>query len=164
MSVIEYTYPASPEQLATGSVSVAFERASPGITLKWERRPRATPDWSAVTAGHPRHRRVESVFVVAKNSAAQKRELATRYEGDASLEIVRRAPIFIWSQLKVPLSAPAAVLLAAMDTHRALVAAISRIGGGVVDLPENERLYSAAAFGRYAKRRLTHPRSGPGRR
>ena len=158
MSVIEYVYPEDPKRLAVTLLSAAFEHAVPGITLKWERRLRATPDWSAVTVLHPRRGGVRSLFVVAKNSAAQKRDLGARYAGDANLAFVRDAPIHIWSQLKVPLSASEAAMFTAMDAHRALLAALSRAGRGVVDLPENERLYSVEAFGRYAKRRLTRRR------
>ena len=158
MSVIEYVYPADPKRLAATWLTAALERAVGGVTLDWERRSRATPDWSAVTVAHPRRPRVQSVFAIAKNSVAQKRELAARYEGDANLAVVRDAPIFIWSQLKLPLSAPEAAVLTAMDAHHALIAAVSRVGGGVVDLPENERLYSVEAFNRYAKRRLRRRR------
>ena len=163
MSVLEYIYPEHPHRLTTATVSAAFERAAPKVTLEWEHRPRAVPAWSAVTVAHPRPPKVRSVFVVARNSAAQKRDLATRYEGDANLAAVLSTPVLIWSQLRVPLSTPLAAIPPAFDLHYALLAAISGAGGGVVDLPENERLYSVEGFRRHAKR-LTRRRSRPGRR
>lgn len=153
MSVIEYIYPDFPHQLTWECLEAEFMDAVPGVQIEWEFRQHATPNWSTVWVRHPRGRRVTTIFVVSKNTLAQKRDLKARYKRDAKLVIATAASHVIWSQLKVPSSMSDSAFFNAMNTHNVLIATLNREGRGVVDLPENGRLYSVVSFRRYVKRR-----------
>lgn len=153
MSVIEYTYPAEPKRLSIASLTSEFENLMPGLTFEWENVNRGIPDWSAVTIGHPKQKGISSLFVVVKNKAENKRDLVDRYPGNKNLVVALKASVLIWSQLKFPKRVSDKVMTSAFDLHQKLIGTLNKLGRGVVDIPENEKLYSVAGFQRYVQNR-----------
>jgi hypothetical protein len=153
MSVLEYTYPAESKRLSIAALTSEFENLMPGLTFEWEQVNRGMPDWSAVTIGHPKQKGIHSLFVVTKNKALNKRDLAARYPRNKNLAAALKVPVLIWSQLKLPKNVSFKVVTSALDLHQKLIGSVNKLGRGVVDIPENEKLYSVAGFQRYVKNR-----------
>jgi hypothetical protein len=164
MCVLQYIYPRDEGGLSLRTLFPALEGAVPGAQVtEVDHGRRGTLDWSSIVVVVPAFRATGSLFVVARNNAANVRDIEKRYTG-SELKAVRDAPHYIWAQLKLPLSLNLAKSLTAIDHHNSLIATFTRHCEGVVDLPENEKLYSAAGFARYADKLRKSISSIEGRR
>lgn len=153
MSVLEYIYPRDSGALKIDTLLPKFQNAVSGVSIaELDRKPRAMPDWSMVLVSHPGSASIGSMFSVVAQSKANKSDLRTRYEKNEHLPMVQRARHLIWSQLKIALSVPERKIDDAIDIHYMLLAAMLRQCDGLIDLPENGKLYTSIGFSRHAAR------------
>lgn len=151
MSVIEYIFPSDLERLKIDLIEKALCRTLRAIAVEdIERKPRAQPDWASFSVVHSAKSELLSLVVCAPLLAAMRRETAFRYKANRNLDAVMNARKLIWTQYKGSARSDRQ-FIDDFRAHYLIVATILRLSRGVIDLPENERLYTARGFSRHLR-------------
>jgi hypothetical protein len=159
MSVLTYVYPRDPERLALNSVLDSLERESGGFVVEeCENRPRTIPNWSYLLLSHQSHKHLRFEFVVAENNKSNVKWLAEHYSNNRNFDVVCLAKKYIWSKIRIG-KASDRELTAGFRSHDFIIWHLIRLSAGVVDLPEDGKLYSCSGFARFknAKQRAPAP-------
>ena len=89
-------------------------------------------------------------LVVAQNTKTNIQSIADRFPRDTKVAIVEQAKKYVWCEIITGRSSDKE-LLVGIHLLNQIVALIARKSKAVVDLPENEKLYSSVGFSRYSK-------------
>jgi len=154
MSVVQYLYPADAKCLNLEDIQEVLATSIPGASIidcDSNSKRHATPNWASIEVCHP-HSVARSLLCVSQSRPKGLNALCSAFSGNANLLIVRQAKKLVWAQLKAPRSISDRKLSCALADHFKILAAVLRRCNGAIHLPENEKLYSAAGFTRYANR------------
>ena len=161
MGVLTYIYPREPERLAINLLLDSFVRESDGFAVaECENSQRTVPNWSYLLLSHKSHQHLRFEFVVAKNSKSNVECLAERYAKNRNFDVVRDAKKYIWSKVKAG-KASDREMTDGFRSHDLIICLLARLSDGVVDLPENGKLYSCSGFARYMNAKQTGTAKSP---
>lgn len=156
MSFLTYIYPSEPQLLTMDKLSKLLIKEHFKVE-EYESKPRLTPDWSYLLLSHSSLKNLRFKFVVARNKKDNIEWVTELYSGNRNLETVRTAKKYIWSEI---LSGKATnrELNAGFAYHDAVLYMMARLSKGVIDLPENNSLYSSSGFARYLNAKKETPK------
>ena len=147
LSVLTYIYPREPQCLAFDSLHNLLS-AEGFVVTERDGNKRATPNWSHLLLSHESSKHLRFKIVVAQNKKTNIDWVAERYPKNGNLPLVRNAKKYIWCQIEIGIATDRE-LTAGFASFDLVVGIIARESKGVVDLPENEKLYSYSGFSRY---------------
>lgn len=147
MSVLTYIYPREPQRLAFDSLLKVLSAEGLAVSECEEKR-RAIPNWTYLLLSHKSFKHLQFELVVGQNRKTNIEWVAERHAQNRNFQVVRDAKKYIRSRIKTG-NASDRELTDGFEAFDLVICLIARLSKGVVDLPENDRLYSHSGFARY---------------
>ena len=107
------------------------------------------PNWSHLILVDESNPKLQFEFVVEKNDQQTIEKVTDRHHDNRNLPVVRKAKKYIRSTVNST-NASKRDRQVGLESYRLVVWVLACVSSGVVDLPEEEQLYSAFEFARFA--------------
>lgn len=148
MSVLTYVYASDMLELKLDSLNDTLAVEGFAIVESGNAH-RSVPNWSYMILSHFSTPNLRFRFFIVHNNKSNLQWIANRFPKNQNLATVRLAKKYISCQI-VPGKASDRELMHGFPLFNLIIATIARKTKGVVDLPENGKLYSSVGFSRYA--------------
>ena len=150
MSVLEYTYPRDETSLEIEVFVPILQATVSGVVLlEKEFAGRSKTKWNSLLLGHSKTSQFKTLIARTTNKKSSIRDVCERSYTKQYQSVVTQATTLFWSQLKMGDTLSLTKMKAAFALHYQILLTLVRTTGGVIHLPESEKLYSASGFSRY---------------